>query len=204
MHPLMHAPLVAAVGGALMLFVSQVQALVRPVEPATLAAPTVDVARPTKAEAAAPGLVASVVKANGAALRVAPSSEAAPLGISDCGDIWPVLAVDGGWVKVKTFGGVAWIGGARVSVGSEGTQPACSDARPFLIGGSATTFVSAGCLSLRTRPSREANVLDCVNNGHVYSVVDGPFDPGTGEDWIKVTSANTGTGWALAEHLYPS
>lgn len=168
-----------------------------------MAAPAVDAARPTKSEVAAPGLVATVIKPNGAALRVAPSSEAAPLGISDCGDIWPVLAVDSGWVKIKTFGGVAWIGGAQVSVAGQDAQPVCSDARPFLIGGSATTFVSTGCMSLRTRPSREANLLDCVNNGHVYSIVDGPFDPGTDEDWIKVTSPSTGTGWALAEHLYP-
>ena len=46
-------------------------------------------------------------------------------------------------------------------------------------------------------------MLDCVYNGHSYAIVDGPFDPGTGEDWIKVTSPTTGTGWALAENLYP-
>ena len=32
--------------------------------------------------------------------------------------------------------------------------------------------------------------------------MDGPFDPGTGEDWIRVTSASTGTGWVLADHVY--
>jgi hypothetical protein len=56
---------------------------------------------------------------------------------------------------------------------------------------------------LRSRPSREAAVLDCVYNGHTYMIVDGPFEPGTGEDWIKVTSPTTGTGWALADHLFP-
>ena len=40
-------------------------------------------------------------------------------------------------------------------------------------------------------------------NGHDYTVIDGPFDPGTGEDWFKVTSLTTGPGWALAEYLYP-
>jgi hypothetical protein len=48
-----------------------------------------------------------------------------------------------------------------------------------------------------------ANGLVQVADGEA-KIVDGPFDPGTGEDWFEVYSASTGTGWALAEYLYPN
>jgi hypothetical protein len=203
MHPLLHAPIVAALGATLLLVVNQVQELVRPLNPAADGLPVAEVTRPSKADAlAAAGQVATVVRQHGAALRVAPSSDATTLTILPCGDAWPVLAVQGGWVKLQMPDGTAWVGGGRVAVSSSAKAVTCPTDLPLVIGGGVVTNVDSGCLSLRARASRDAAILDCVDNGHSYTVLDGPFDPGTGEDWIKVTSASTGTGWVLADHVY--
>ena len=47
--------------------------------------------------------------------------------------------------------------------------------------------------SLRATPSREGAIRACVKNDHQYLVTDGPYDPGSGEDWFKVTSPSTGS-----------
>jgi hypothetical protein len=203
MHPLLHAPIVAALGATLLFVVNQVHDLVRPLNPAADAVSAAEIARPPKVDAAAAaGRVATVVKQHGAALRVAPASDATALTILPCGDAWPVLAVQGGWVKLQLPDGSAWVGGGRVAVGSSAKAVDCPTDLPLVIGGDVVTQVDSGCLSLRTRPSRDAAMLDCVDNGHAYTMLDGPFDPGTGEDWIRVTSASTGTGWVLADHVY--
>ncbi len=151
-----------------------------------------------------PTLYARVVNDFGAAVRTSPSSDAPIMFNAECGDVWPVLATQGGWVKVQTGGDPGWIGGARVVVSSTPASFDCSDARSLYVTGSAWTYVPTGCLSLRARPSREATVLDCVSNGHLYTIVDGPTDAGTGEDWFRVTSPSTGSGWVLAQHLFPN
>lgn len=148
------------------------------------------------------GLYARVMKPYGAAIRVAPSSDATIMFHKPCGDLWPVLAQQGGWVRIQTDAGAGWVGGARVAVGSPPPWADCSNARFLFTTGYVTTFVPTGCLSLRDQPSRQAAILACVPNGHVYLVTDGPFDPGTGEDWFEVYSPSTGSGWALADHLY--
>lgn len=148
------------------------------------------------------GLFATVVRDHGAAVRVAPSSAAPIMFNTMCGDVWPALATEGGWVKVRTDTGVGWVGGGRVIVSSSPAAVDCSDARFIFPTGHVQTYVASGCLSLRATPSREGAILACVQNGHRYLVVDGPYDPGTGEDWFKVTSGATGSGWALADHLY--
>lgn len=150
-----------------------------------------------------PALYARVVKSFGASVRAVPSSEAAILHSVRCGDTWPVLAVDQGWVKIRTESGTGWVGGSRVAVSSTPPSVDCSDARFIRPAGSASTSVPSGCLSLRSRPSSEATILSCVDNGHLYAVLDGPFDPGTGDDWFRVSSPSTGSGWALGQHLYP-
>ena len=58
-------------------------------------------------------------------------------------------------------------------------------------------------MSLRDEPARDAAIDACVQNGYQYQIINGPFDPGTGEDWFVVYSQGTGSGWALAEYLYP-
>lgn len=148
------------------------------------------------------GSYARVMKPHGAAVRVAPSSDATIMFHKPCGDLWPVLAQQRGWVRIQTDAGPGWVGGARVAVGSPPPWADCSNARFLYTTAYVTTFVPTGCLSLRDRPSREAAILDCVSNGHLYLVTDGPFDPGTGEDWFEVYSPATGSGWALADHLY--
>jgi hypothetical protein len=150
------------------------------------------------------GLYARVVKPFGAPIRVVPSPEGAILSSTRCGEVWPVLDVVRGWVKIRTQTGVGWIGGARVMVGSTPPMVDCSGARFIIPTGYVVAHVSTGCSSLRNRPSAESPILSCVGNGHMYAVLDGPFDPGTGDDWFRVSSPSTGSGWALAEHLYPS
>jgi hypothetical protein len=149
-------------------------------------------------------LFAGVVKPFGATIRAVASPDAAIMFNTRCGDVWPVLAVAGGWVKVRTGSGVGWIGGSRVVVSSAPVQVDCKDARFLYPMGYVSTVVPAGCLSLQSRPSADATRLSCVANDHRYVVLDGPFDPGTGDDWFKVTSPSTGTGWTLAAHLFPT
>ena len=67
-----------------------------------------------------------------------------------------------------------------------------------------STSVADGCLVLRSRPDTDAPGLACVEDSHRYAVLDGPFDPGSGDDWFRVSSPETGSGWAPAEHLYPA
>ena len=147
-------------------------------------------------------MYATVIRAYGAAIRVGPSSDAPIKFNTGCGDIWPVAETSGGWVKVRTDAGFGWIGGGRVVVRTSPATVECSDAHFIAPTTYVKTYVASGCLSLRATPSREGTVVACVKNEHRYLVVDGPYDPGTGEDWFKVTSPSTGTGWTLADHLY--
>jgi hypothetical protein len=147
-------------------------------------------------------MYATVVKAYGAAVRVGPASDAPIMFNTGCGDIWPVMETAGGWVKVRTDDGPGWIGGARVIVSSGVPSLDCGEARFFVVNDDVKTYVATGCLSLRATPSRDGAILACVKNDHNYRVIDGPVDAGTGEDWFKVTSASTGPGWVLADHIY--
>ncbi len=115
-----------------------------------------------------------------------------------------MVGFENGWVQVVYGDTEGWVGGGRVSVGSPPAPASCRTARALYVDTDVTAYVDSGCLSLRASASREAPMLACVKNGHEYHVLDGPFDPGTGEDWFEVYSASTGAGWALAEHLYPA
>jgi hypothetical protein len=210
MRQLRHALIVAAAAAVVLVVVARAESLTQPrtesIARARPTSPREDAGRSTvRAEIAAqrPVLFARVVKPFGASVRALPSSETAVLFNTRCGDTWPVLAVERGWVKVRTEAGAGWIGGSRVVVSSSPPAVDCSEARFIAPTGYASTFVPTGCLSLRSRPAADAPMLDCVNNGHVYAVLDGPFDPGSGDDWFRVSSPGTGTGWALAKHLYP-
>jgi len=172
--------------------------LTEPVGPA----PVHELVPVATASAPAPSY-ATVVKPFGASVRVAPSWEAVGLYNAACGMSVPVAAVDGGWVKIHSEGKVGWIAASRVVLGTEPIAVDCAD-QPFLHASTeASTFSPTGCLSLRSRPSPEAAELACVGNGHVYAVVDGPFDPGAGGDWFRVSSPTTGTGWVQANYLHP-
>jgi hypothetical protein len=202
MRRLVHAFIVALVGVAVLIGGAHAQ-VVRLIDGTAQQPGPVEVASQPQAVVQAAPRVATVNKRFGASVRAAPSSDAQALVIVGCGDEFPVLEVQGGWVRVQMSSGPAWIGGGRVMVGAARTSVDCSDERFLFLGGSVTARVETGCLSLRARPSRDAATLACVDSGHEYTVVDGPFDPGAGEDWFRVTSPSTGTGWALAEHLYP-
>ena len=146
---------------------------------------------------------ARVVKRYGATARVLPSADASVLLNARCGETFPVLAVENGWVKVRIDDSAGWVAGSRVVVSTVPPQVDCAGARAISPNGYVTTSVEEGCSIVRVRPSAEAASLDCVTNGHLYAVLDGPFDPGSGDDWFRVTSPSTGSGWALADHLYP-
>jgi hypothetical protein len=143
---------------------------------------------------------ARVVKPFGAAVRSAPSGDASVLFVAACNERFPLLDIRQGWYQVS---GGGWIGGGRLVAGADPPFADCGGGFTFQIGQPVGTSVATGCLSLRTEPSREAAILHCVANGHRYEVVNGPLDPGTGEDWFVVRSPSTGRGWVLAEHLYP-
>ena len=149
-------------------------------------------------------LYARVSKPFGAAIRVAPDSDAPIMFHTPCGDTWPVIGQQGGWVQIQTGVGGGWIGGARVVTGAPPPPVNCAGGRFVFTTGYVSTYVPTGCLSLRAEPSREGRILACVPNGHIYLVTNGPLDPGTGEDWFEVYSPRTGTGWSLAAHLYPT
>jgi hypothetical protein len=146
---------------------------------------------------------ATVTKPFGASVRVAPSWEAAGQYNVACGITLPVASMEGGWVKIRTETGAGWIAASRVAVSDGPTVADCTDRRFLYASAEVWTLVPSGCIGLRSRPSTEAAELACVGNGHIYAVVDGPFDPGADQDWFKVTSPTTGTGWTQADNLYP-
>lgn len=91
-----------------------------------------------------------------------------------------------------------------MAVGSPPPSADCSGGLSLSVGQPVRTYVPSGCLSLRATPSRSAAMLTCVENGWGYQIVNGPVDPGTGEDWFEVYNSRTGSGWVLADHLLPS
>ncbi len=161
-------------------------------------------AEPTAANAVRAQQYARIVKPHGAAIRTAPDGDAPIVHSSDCGDLWPVLETRNGWVRVTNGVADGWIGGARVALGSPPPFADCSGGRSLSVSQPVWTYVPTGCLSLRALPSRSATMLTCVANGHQYTIVNGPVDPGTGEDWFEVYSPRTGLGWVLADHLLPT
>ena len=148
-------------------------------------------------------LFARIAKPYGAALHSSPATNAEIAGSRPCGDVLPVLGESGGWVKVWTGATEAWVGGSRVTVGAPPPPADCDGGRFMEVGESVTTYVPTGCLSLREEPSRNAAIDACVQNGYQYQIINGPVDPGTGEDWFGVYSQVTGSGWTLAEYLFP-
>jgi hypothetical protein len=203
MRHLLYAPFVAAVVAIILVAGARAELREATVEARTAA---VDVANAHAPEPAAehPVLVAQVIEPFGATIRAVPSSDGTIVAGSRCGEIWPVLGVDRGWVKVRTAAGTGWLGGSRVLVTSSPPTVDCSAARFIAPSDSATVSVTAGCASLRNRPAADAPILDCVGAGHTYTVLDGPFDAGQGDDWFRVSSPETGSGWTLAAYLHPA
>ena len=210
MRQLRHALMVAAAAAVVLVVVARAESLTQhrtdSIPQARPASPRDDAIRSAVQSATAsqrPALFARVTRPFGASVRAVPSSDAAIVFNSGCGDTWPVLTLERGWVKVRTETGSGWIGGSRVVVSSSPPTVDCSEARFISPNAYVRALVPSVCLTLHSRPGDDAPALDCVDNGHVYTVLDGPFDPGSGDDWFRVTSPSTGSGWALAEHLYP-
>ena len=77
----------------------------------------------------------------------------------------------------------------------------CSEARVHLPDG-LRLDVRADRLPEPPQPTRRRRADPGLRRQRTrYAVLDGPFDPGSGDDWFRVTSPSTGSGWALAEHL---
>jgi hypothetical protein len=102
---------------------------------------------------------ARVIKPFGAALRTAPSSDAPIVESLQCGDILPVIGFENGWVQVLDGDIEGWVGGGRVAVGSPPAPGACHTSRALYVDSYVTTNVDSGCLSLWSKPSRQASVL---------------------------------------------
>ena len=149
----------------------------------------------------------TVIRRFGAALRVAPSSDARMKKMLGCGAYLQVLGGNAGWYHVRYTDAVTptttgWIGQARVGAANTPLTTICANAETFQIGQHVYTKVVSGCLSLRVTPSRSAVYHSCVSNNHDYVIVNGPVGVGQ-DDWFEVTSPLTGTGWALAQYLRP-
>jgi len=147
---------------------------------------------------------ARVIRQFGANVRAEPGGDAEVLDTVSCGDVLPVIGFQDGWVHVIDGDIDGWIGGSRVAVGSPPAPAHCEGARTFYLGEEVATSVKTGCLSLRNEPSEDARMLSCVKNGHEYTIWNGPFDPGTGDDWFFVYSPSTGYGYVLAKYLVPA
>jgi hypothetical protein len=139
----------------------------------------------------------------GAALRVAPSSDAAIFVIASCGEKLPVVAIGDGWYQVHSRSRDLWVGAARVADADAPPPFDCRDALTFQIGDTVVTSVASGCLSLRDSPATDAPFAFCVDNGHRYQILNGPV-AADGEDWFQVTSPQTGSGWVIARFLLPA
>ena len=149
-----------------------------------------------------------VTEKYGAALRDTPSSDAHIITIVACSTRLQALSESSGWFSVEANLGPAgsfqaWVGGARVASSGAVAPPDCSGALTFEPGEQVLTQVPTGCLSLRSTPSSSAPFSQCVSNGHVYTILNGPVS-GDDEDWFEVTSPSTGSGWVVAQYLLPS
>jgi len=149
----------------------------------------------------------TVIRRFGAALRVAPSSDARVKKMLGCGAYLQVISGNAGWYYVRYTDSVTpttsgWVGQARVGAANTPLAVICANAVTFQIGQHVYTKVASGCLSLRVTPSRSAVYHSCVSNYHDYVIVNGPLGVGQ-DDWFQVTSASTGIGWALAQYLRP-
>lgn len=146
--------------------------------------------------------VVVVIKQYGAALRVAPSSEAEIIITASCGETLSVVGAHDGWFEVYSRAQFLWVGGARVADAGRPPQFSCREAVTFQVFDVVETFVVTGCLSLRTLASRDAPFEHCVTNGQRYVILNGPIEV-AGEDWFEVWSAETGSGWVLAQFIFP-
>jgi hypothetical protein len=143
-----------------------------------------------------------VIKQYGAALRVAPSSEAEIVVTASCGETLSVVGSQDGWYEVYSRAQYLWVGGARVADAARPPQFSCREAVTFQVFDTVETFVVTGCLSLRAYASRNAPFEHCVTNGHRYTILNGPIEV-AGEDWFEVWSGETGSGWVLAQFIFP-
>lgn len=143
-----------------------------------------------------------IIKRFGAALRSAPSSNAAIGTVLTCGATLRVEGAASGWYHVGSGNYDGWVGGARVADASNPPAYDCTDAYTFQPRQHGYSYVKTGCLSLRTVPSRTASYRYCVRNFHDYMVTNGPIEV-AGEDWFGVTSRSTASGWVVAVYLLP-
>jgi hypothetical protein len=143
-----------------------------------------------------------IIKRFGAALRMQPSSSAAIVMVMECGSRVGVSGASAGWYHVYAGRYAGWVGGARVADAQNPPAYDCTDSYTFQMGNHVYSYVRTGCLSLRVQPSRNAAYHHCVSNHHDYVVTNGPIEV-AGEDWFGVTSPSTGSGWSLAQYLYP-
>jgi len=168
------------------------------VQPTSIAQET-----PPPAAAVSSGSTVTVNKKYGAALRTAPSSNAAILANVGCGAALPVTQSQGGWLRVRILTADAWIGATRVVPGTSPDDAACTGTPtlPYSMGDVVRSQVASGCLSVRPSPSNAAPITECVANGYPFVLTNGPVEV-EGQDWFGVANASTRlVGWARADFL---
>jgi S1-C subfamily serine protease len=146
-----------------------------------------------------------VNKRYGAALRAAPSSDAAIITALSCGA--PVQVLSGqdpsGWFLVRADSSQGWVGGVRLREGAAADPASCVGAPypPYALGQNVRALVQSGCLGVRTSPSANAAITGCVTSGHNFQITNGPIEVDL-EDWFAVRSTSTGlSGWTRAQYL---
>ena len=105
MRQLRHALIVAAAAAVVLVVVARAESLAQPsgpVETLQAADENPDGSSPGGERRPAAGPVRPRRKQFGASIRALPSSDAAVIFNTRCGDTWPVLTVERGWVKVRT------------------------------------------------------------------------------------------------------
>lgn len=154
-------------------------------------------------EARTTPLYALVARPYGAALRDIPADYGGQKASLACGEVWPVLERRDGWVKILARDVEGWVSEGRVNLAGTPRPADCSTARYMPVGSSVYTHIDSGCLSLQARPTPAGATRACVDNGHEYEIVSGPYGRDPRQDWFEVDSPSTGSGWVLAEYLYP-
>jgi hypothetical protein len=147
--------------------------------------------------------VVAISKKYGAALRVAPDSNAKIVVNIGCGSVLPVLQAQAGWFQVRQQGVDVWVGGARVVSGSTVAAGACVGAPipTYQMGDTVHAQVASGCLSVRPNPYNSAPITECVPNGYQFTLNNGPVETDP-QDWYGVASVTSQlNGWSRADYL---
>lgn len=120
----------------------------------------------------------------------------------------PVTADGYTWVPVTTSAGSGWVAAnylnqtaapaAPAAVAPPAASPSTSDS---IIGTTAHTDDSPGCLRVRSAAGVSSQILDCLAAGTAVTFVSDETIEQDGYTWMKVSIAGRGEGWVAAKYL---